>query len=106
MFDTLTDKLEKAKSFMICFAQLRDGNKNDWFAKDQIRQFVAMSAKYLYADNDGVDTYFDVDDVRDSKHGAKRFKITTKYVRETREVLTQEEFDIRYKKDCSPNSEH
>lgn len=97
-FDLLAEKLDKSNSFMFCFAQLRDGtakqgNENEWFAKDQIRQFVSCSAKYLYDDKEGVNTYFDVDDVRDSKTGAKRFKIPCKFIRETKEVKMIEEIE-------------
>jgi hypothetical protein len=52
-----------------------------------------MSAKYLYADNDGIDTYFDVDDIRDSKTGHKKFKIPCKYIRDTKEVKLLEEIE-------------
>jgi hypothetical protein len=54
---------------------------------------VALSAKYLYAGNDGLDTYFDVDDIRESKTGAKKFRIPCKYNRETKEIQTLEELE-------------
>jgi hypothetical protein len=97
LFETLIEKLEKTNSLMIGFAQLREKSKdhgaNSWFAQDLIRQFVAMSVKYLYDDKDGINTYFEVNDVRDSKTHGKVFKIPCKYIRETREVKMQEEIE-------------
>ena len=104
LFDGMADKLDRAQSFMICFAQLRDGNekmgtKNEWFAKDQIRQFVALSAKYLYDDKEGINTYFEVADVRDSKTGQKFFKIPCKYIRESMDVKPYAEIEAENRKE-------
>jgi len=98
MFETIVDKLDKSQSFMIGFVQLREGseknkNQNDWFAKDLVRQHVAMSAKYLYEDNDGFNTYFELGDIRDSKAGGKTYKISCNYDKITREVKTISEIE-------------
>jgi hypothetical protein len=76
---------------MIAFVQLTD--KNEWFAPNLIRQFVALSVKYNYTDEQGVMTSFELNDVRDRKSTGKVFKIPCQYFEETREVRTQEEID-------------
>jgi hypothetical protein len=76
---------------MIGFVQLRD--KDEWFAKDLIRQFVSLSAKYIYEDEHGINTRLDLADVRDRKANGKAFQIPCKYIEETREVKMVEELE-------------
>jgi len=76
---------------MIGMVQLRD--KNEWFAKDMLRQFVAMSAKYVYEDEEGINNKFEISDVRDRKVMGKNFVIPCRYIEETREVKMQEEIE-------------
>lgn len=91
LFDSLVQKLADTNSIMIGFVQLRDDNQ--WFAKDLIRQFVSLSAKYLYEDQHGINTKFILDDIRDRKSSGKKFEIPCKYFDETKEVKMQEEID-------------
>ena len=91
IYDSLVTKLEESNSIMIAFVQLTD--KNDWFASNLIRQFVSMSAKYNYTDAHGIQTQFELNDVRDRKGSGKKFQIQCRYVEETREVKTIEELD-------------
>jgi hypothetical protein len=98
LYEGIVDKLDKTNSFMIGFVQLREGselnkNKNEWFAKDLIRQHVSMSAKYLYKDKEGIETYFDIDDLRDAKTFQKRCQIPCRYNKQTREVKMIEEIE-------------
>lgn len=96
IFDSLVNKLEETNSVMIGFVQLTD--KNDWFATNLIRQFVALSVKYNYMDKDGINTAFELSDVRDRKTSGKAYKIPCKYFEETREVKTIEELDMEERK--------
>ena len=98
VFDSIVQKLEEANSTMIGFTQLRDGsvkggNQDEWFAKDLLRQFIALSAKYLYTDKEGINNKFELGDIRDRKSTGKNYVIACKYIEETREVKTQEELD-------------
>ena len=76
---------------MIGFVQLRDDN--EWFAKDLLRQFVSLSAKYIYSDSDGIDTKLELGDIRDGKSNDKTIVIPCKYIDETREIKTLEELE-------------
>lgn len=91
IFDILVQKLENTNSIMIAFSQLKE--KNEQFAKNLINQFVSMSVKYIYDDEQGVNTHFELDYVRDRKASGKRWQIPTKYLDETKEVKTIEELD-------------
>jgi hypothetical protein len=91
IYESLVNKLEETGSIMIAFVQLTD--KNEWFAPNLIRQFVAMSAKYNYKDNNGTETQFEINDVRDRKSSGKKFEIVCRYDESTREVKTIEEVD-------------
>lgn len=89
LFDSITQKLDETQSIMIGFVQLRDNE--EWFATDLLRQFVALSAKYTHCDTDGVDTKFELGDIRDGKSNDKTIAIPCKYIEETREVKTLKE---------------
>jgi hypothetical protein len=91
VYASIVEKLELTNSIMIAFVQIRDDGT--WFAKDLLRQFVSLSAKYMYEDQDGINTKLILDDVRDRKGGGKKFEIPCKYLDETREVKTVEELD-------------
>lgn len=91
IFDSISNKLEQTNSVMIGFVQLTD--KNEWFAPNLIRQFVAMSAKYNYRTKDGIETELEINDVRDRKISGKAYKIPCNYSEETKEVKTIEELD-------------
>lgn len=91
VFDSIAQKLDEVQSTMIGFVQLREDNT--WFAKDLLRQFVALSAKYSYTDKNGVFNKFELNDIRDRKASGKQYNLPCKYIEETREVKMQEEID-------------
>lgn len=91
----LTEKLVHSNSIMIAFTQLRENEENAWFAKDLIRQFVALSAKYVYLDKEGINTEMLISDVRDRKSSGKQWKIPCQYNDETKEVQMIEEIDAQ-----------
>lgn len=97
MYASIVEKLQNNNSIMIAFAQLRDDTENTWFAKDLIRQFVSLSAKYIYEDQYGINTKFILSDIRDRKNNGKKFEIPCKYFEETNEVKMQEEIDEEQK---------
>lgn len=90
LFGNLSEKVEKVQGFLICFVQLRDNDS--FFAKDQIGQYPALLARYLYEDqNEGMYTYFNIDDVRESKIRGKHFKIPSIYDWDCKQVKLVEE---------------
>jgi hypothetical protein len=91
IFDRLVQKLEESNSIMIAFSQLKENNKQ--FAPNMINQFVAMEVKYVYNDEQGTDTKFQVNFVRDPKSAGKHWEIPARYIAETKEVKTIEELE-------------
>jgi hypothetical protein len=91
VFDSIAQKLDEVQSTMIGFVQLREDNS--WFAKDLLRQFVALSAKYTYTDKNGIFNKFELNDLRDRKASGKQYSIACKYIEETREVKMQDEIE-------------
>jgi len=91
LFENIVDKLEKTNSFMICFVQLR-GN-DEFFSKDQIGQHASLLVKYIYDDELGENTKFQLISARDSKYRQKQMEIHCKYLWETKEVKTIQELE-------------
>jgi len=91
LFNSLVDKLEKTNSIMICFVQLR--NNDEFFARDQIGQFPALLTKYVYDDQTGENTKFQLISVRDSKFKGKTFEIPCKYNWDSKEVKLVSEIE-------------
>jgi len=91
VFAELIEKVKKTNGFLICFVQLR--NDDNFFAKDQIGQFPALLAKYVYNNEEGTDTQFLVENVRESKIRRKKFSIPCIYDWETHLVKTVEEIE-------------
>lgn len=89
LFDHLVHKAEESHSFMICFVQLRQNN--DFFAKDQIGQYPALLSRYIYESDDGLNTKFTLDFVRDSKVRGKKFEIPCKYLWDKKLVVRKDE---------------
>jgi hypothetical protein len=59
-----------------------------------------MSALYVYNDEHGIDTKFEISHVRDRKAAGKQWQIPCHYNEETREVETIEEIEEkRHKQD-------
>ena len=96
LFSDLVEKVKKIHGFMICFVQLR--TTDEFFAKDQIAQFPALVCKYVYNNDEGTDTKFVVEYVREAKIKGKRFVIPCIYDWETHEVKTVYELEKEKKK--------
>ncbi len=95
LFNSFVDKLEKTKSFMICFVQLR--NNDGFFAPDQIGQFPSLLCKYLRQEpEDRINTHFKFIGVRETKNHI--YDIPCKYEDEGRTVKTVEEIELEKKK--------
>jgi len=94
IFSQIVEQLEKTKSFMICFVQLKEDADNSFFAKNMIGQYPCLVSRYLYEEeNSGEFTKFKLDLVRDPKHNGKQFEIPCKYNFDTKEVLTISEIE-------------
>lgn len=92
LFSGMVEKLNKTQGFMICFVQLKEDDT--FFAKNQIGQFPAILARYLYEDeSDGTYTKIKLDYVRDAKIKGKKFEIPCIYNWDTREVKLIEEIE-------------
>lgn len=92
LYAEFVEKLEKAGGNLICFAQLR--KNNEAFAPDQIEQYPAFVAKYLYEKEDeGTNTKFVITKVRDGKMRGKQFEIPCEYNWETKEVKRIDELE-------------
>ena len=86
VFANLVEAVKKTHGFLICFVQLRE--EDTFFAKDQIAQFPAMVARYLYEDESGENTKFIIDQARDAKVRGKKWEIPCKYDWDTKLVNT------------------
>jgi len=103
VFADLIEKVKKTNGFLICFVQLR--NNDDFFAKDQIGQFPALLAKYVYNNEEGTDTQFLVRNVRDAKIRKKQFPIPCVYDWETHLVKTVDEIEEEKKRNEIPKKD-
>ena len=98
IFNSIIEQLEKTKSFMMCFVQLKDDKDNSFFAPNLIGQFPCLLSRYLYEDeNNGEFTKFTLDLTRDPKHRGKKFEIPCKYDFETKIVSTISEIEEKEK---------
>lgn len=70
-------KVNKAGGLLIVFMQLKDDKT--WYSKAMSQFFPAFTARYLYEDETGANTYFQIDKVREPKIPIKNFKIPCKY---------------------------
>ena len=101
LFSDLVEKVKKTNGFLICFVQLRSEN-DKFFAPDQIAQFPALVAKYVYNNEEGTDTKFLIEDVRASKVKGKKFVIPCVYDWDTHEVKTAYEIEKEDKNGTDP----
>jgi hypothetical protein len=91
-FTEILKKVEKTKSFLIGFVQLKDDKDASWFAPNMIRQRPALAVKYLYDNQgDGTHTRFLITEVRAPKTKGKQFTIPCKYDFQTKEVFRIDE---------------
>ncbi len=84
-FEHFSKQLKKHSGFMIVLTQIRTENSK-WFAPDQTKNYVSLSAKYLWGNNgqDGENTYFLTDKIRDSKSGKQYITIPTFFNQDTK----------------------
>lgn len=66
------EQLDKHLGILFLFVQLRKSNK-EFLAKDLMEFFPAMVVKFLYDDDDGVFSHFDICKVRESQRKKRRF---------------------------------
>lgn len=93
-FTEILKKVEKTKSFLIGFVQLKDDKDASWFAPNMIRQRPALAVKYLYdRDGDGTNTKFLITEVRAPKAKGKQFTIPCIYDFQTKEVFRVDEIE-------------
>jgi hypothetical protein len=90
IFLHLSNQLKRHGGNLIIFVQLKaDGS---FFAENMIAMFPALLAKYLYKnEDDGVDGYFSVEYMRESKTHKKKDQIHCKYDWDSRELLRLDE---------------
>lgn len=78
-------QLDKHGGFIFLFVQLRKSNQ-DWFAKDLIEFFPALAVKYLWDDEGGEFTHFEICKVRESQKRKRLGDIPCKFIWETKEL--------------------
>jgi len=61
------NQMKKHRGFIIVFVQIRNDDKGTFFAQDQIADYVALSAKFLYSGTDNLNPYFQTTKIRDSR---------------------------------------
>lgn len=85
VFRHLVEQLYKTNGIIICFQQLKEDD--GYFAPNMAKQFPALSARYLYDNEDsGEYGYFKVDVVREPKMNIKTYDIPCRYDWETKEL--------------------
>lgn len=90
-FGMFTDQLDRTQGILICFVQLKENDS--FFAPNLISEYPALVSKYLYSSPDGLNTYFQITDVRDPIKRGKQFKIPCVYNWDTKEVLRTDEIN-------------
>jgi hypothetical protein len=115
IFQRLTEEQDKKNAVLIVFQQLKEilpdpknpdtkKNKYYWFAPNLCLQFPALSARYLYEnEDDGTVGYFVIDNVRDPKYfKKKRMTIPCVYNWETKELNRKDELETAEEKPQEP----
>jgi len=94
-FDDLTLLLQKHKAFMFTFVQIRDNG--NWFAPDLIEFFPALSAKYLYDDDENtLFGHFSIYKIRAGRRVTPKRNVPCRYDWETK-LLVRIEDEINNK---------
>ena len=88
MFNYFREEMTKQGGILVLFTQLKEDGS--WFAKNMIKDFVALSAKYIFDDDSGKTGYFDVDKIRDSKRGTLVDRIECEFDKETKIFKTKD----------------
>jgi len=96
MYKYFAEQLGKHKGILVIFVQLKmDGG---FFAPNQIEMFPSVAAKFLYEDEHGSASSFILTKIREPKSQNQIRKIGTRYCWESKELLTDEEYAVRYNK--------
>jgi hypothetical protein len=82
IFNYFREEMTKQGGILIIFTQLKDDGT--WFAKNMIKDFVALSAKYDFDDDSDKTGFFEVDKIRDSKRGTLVDRIECEFDKETK----------------------
>jgi len=84
IFNHLKNEMKKSGGILVLFTQLKEGY--DWFAKNLIKDFVALSARYIMDDeNTGKIGHWDVDKIREPKGQQLRETVMCEYNFDTKE---------------------
>jgi hypothetical protein len=97
IYKHFSEELVKHGGILIVFVQLmrvgKEGTGNEFFAKNLIEFFPAFVAKFLYEDDTGVNSYFQITKIREPKGHYKAIKIPTKYNYSTKELQLIEDIE-------------
>ena len=100
VFRHFVEQLYKTKGFLICFQQLKQDDQ--YFAPNMAMQFPALSARYIYDnDDDGEYGQFKVDVVREPKIKIKTYNVPCRYDWETKRLETTENWQKRKEKEAN-----
>ena len=92
LYKRFAEQLSKQGGVLIVFVQLRDNGS--FFAPDMLEMFPAVVAKFLYEDDEGQESYFQLTKIRESKIKGQRFgKIGCRYNWDKRELQTLDEYE-------------
>jgi SOS response regulatory protein OraA/RecX len=89
LYKHFAEQLVKQGGILIVFAQLMQNG--EFFAKNMIDLFPAFVAKFLYEDDSGVNSYFQITKIREPKSRVKLGKIPCFYDFESKELKMIEE---------------
>jgi hypothetical protein len=90
VFRRLIEQLQKTRGFLIVFQQLKEDNS--YFAKNMVKQFPSLSARYIYDNpNDGTYGKFYVDVIRRPIRKMKNCLIPCTYNFETSQLIRNDE---------------
>ena len=90
--NTFAEQLVKKGGVLIIFAQVM--KNGEFFAKNMIDLFPSFVTKFLYEDEYGINSYFQIEKIREPKSKMKYGKINCRYDWETRELKRVDELDL------------
>jgi hypothetical protein len=82
IFNHFKDEMKKKGGILVVFTQLKEDYT--WFAKNLIKDFVALSARHIRDDANGINSHLDVDKMRDPKGEYNTYIIPCVYNFETK----------------------
>lgn len=89
IFKHLNEEMENKGGLLFIFMQLKEDN--GWFAPNMVKQYPALTAKYIYDDEQGQKGHFDIDKIRDPKGNYKQRIIPCVYDFNTKILNIKEE---------------